>query len=329
MIKVIVNIIIIFLISFLGLEIILRLADPLGVEYFSEVEKYFQTHVTKENYSYIHPAGMEKDFQGVTIKTNSYGLRGPELSRTKPENTRRILILGDSVVLGWGVEYEKTFPALIQDMYGADDNIEVIPAGVSSWNTRTEYEYLKRVALNFEPDAVILIIVSNDTDPKENSNIQIGKEELDKLVYRPNTDQDIFHKTWFFLVERSYFFKHLQFMVKVMTERDQNAGTSKKDLTWQDTELALKNMTDLCARNNTKFFPFLFADSKTALEHPIYSLYSSYLKETGTKYYTFPEKLFKGYEYKNSVVDNHPNSEGHAIIAQKLYEVLQKEFICP
>ena len=119
------------ILGMLMLELILRLTDTLGVEYFSELERYFATHVKNENYSYIHPPEMDEIFQGVRIKTNSYGLRGQEFERTKPEGRKRILILGDSVVLGWGVEYEDTFPCLLHNMYGPEENIEVIPAGVS------------------------------------------------------------------------------------------------------------------------------------------------------------------------------------------------------
>lgn len=304
------------------LELILRLTDPLGVEYFSEVERYFATHVKKEDYSYIHPPDMDEVFQGVRIKTNSYGLRGPEFERTKPKGKKRILILGDSVVLGWGVEYEDTFPNLLQNSYGSDDKVEVIPAGVSSWNTRTEYEYFKAEAVNFEPDILVLIVVSNDTDPKENSNIEIGREELEKMSYRPNKDQDIFRKTWFSLVDISYIFKHMQFVVKIMTEKDHADVKGRGDLTWKDTGIALGKMIELCRSEGIEFLPFLFTDDISATYHPIYSMYSEYFEENGISYFTFPEALFEGYKYKNSVIDNHPDEKGHKMIAERILEVM-------
>jgi lysophospholipase L1-like esterase len=310
--------------SFFALELILRLADPLGVAYFSEVTRYFKTHIPKENYSYIHPAGMDEKFQGVPIRTNSHGLRGPEFSKKKPEGKRRILILGDSVVLGWGVEYEQTFPALLQnylDMEGFET--ELIPAGVSSWNTRTEYEYFRTTAIDFEPDMVILIIVSNDTDPKENSNIEIGKDELLKLVYKPNTDQDIFRKTWFKLVDLSYVFRHIQFIVKIIQERDQNSTASPDDLTWKDSQMALEKFEVLCGYEKIKFIPFIFADEINSKKHPIYSLYRDHFEASVVNYQTFPGMLFEEGKYRNSVIDNHPNSAGHEIMAERIFEVIR------
>ena len=182
-IKMFITVFIMLSISFIFLEIVLRFFDPLGVEYFSEVVRYLNKLEKKENYSYIHPAGMNEEFQNVLIRTNSFGLRGKEFRKAKSLNTKRLLILGDSVVLGWGVEYENTFPNLLQEKFDKEQSeIEVIPIGVSSWNTRTEYEYFSRIAINFDPDILLLVIVGNDTDPKENSNIEIGKEDRKSVV---------------------------------------------------------------------------------------------------------------------------------------------------
>lgn len=313
-------------ISFIFLEIVLRVFDPLGVEYFSEVVRYFKVLEMKENYSYIHPANMCGKFQGIEIKTNSLGLRWNEFDKTKKRGKKRVLILGDSVVLGWGVEHDMTFPALIQNMSDSSKaDVEIIPAGVSSWNTRTEYEYLRRVALGFDPDILILMIVSNDTDPKENSNIEIGAEELKKLIYKTNEDQDLFRKTWFKLVDLSYVFRHLQYAVKLITEKDTNVGASRNDLTWKDTEKALNGMIEICKTDSIEFLPFIYADEKKSAGHPIYSLYREHFNDNNIMYHTFPEILFKNNKYQNSVIDNHPNAGGHKIIAEEIYRLIKDE----
>ena len=307
------------------LEIILRITDPAGVEYFSEVVRYFDKLEDRENYSYIHPAGMNEIFQGVTIKTNSQGLRGPEFSFSKPEGRKRLLILGDSVVLGWGVEYENTFPSILQDHFDSCyTNIEVIPAGVSSWNTRTEYEFLKNVASEYDPDIIILVIVGNDTDPKDNSNIEIGKEELLSQVYKPNKDQDIFRKAWFSLVDISYLFRHMQFVVKLFTEKENESGIDPDGPVWKDAELALRRITDYCDSEKIEFIPFFYSDEESSLTHPVFKLYREYFVKNNIRSYTLPDQLFEGCKLKNSIVDNHPNPEGHIIIARQMIEALNK-----
>lgn len=307
------------------LEIILRITDPVGVEYFSEVVRYFDKLEDRENYSYIHPAGMNEIFQGVTVKTNSQGLRGPEFTISKPEGKRRLLILGDSVVLGWGVEYENTFPSILQDHFDSlGTDIEVIPAGVSSWNTRTEYEFLKNVASEYDPDMLILVIVGNDTDPKDNSNIEIGKEELLSQVYKPNTDQDIFRKAWFSLVDISYLFKHMQFVIKVFTEKEHESGIDPEGPVWKDAELVLRRITDYCDSEKIEFIPFLYSDEESSLSHPVFKLYREYFIKNNIKFHTLPDQLFEGYRLKNSIADNHPNTDGHIIISEQIINALDK-----
>ena len=57
---------------------------------------------------------------------------------------RRVLILGDSLVFGWGVPYEATFAGrLTQRIKAHHASWECIAAGVGSWNTRTEMEFLR------------------------------------------------------------------------------------------------------------------------------------------------------------------------------------------
>ena len=45
---------------------------------------------------------------GVPVSTNSMGQRDRDFDVAKPENTVRILMLGDSLTFGWGVKIEDT-----------------------------------------------------------------------------------------------------------------------------------------------------------------------------------------------------------------------------
>ena len=51
---------------------------------------------------------------GVLYETNSHGFRGPERSLIKPPGTFRIVVIGDSVTMGWGVAEALTYPPLIE-----------------------------------------------------------------------------------------------------------------------------------------------------------------------------------------------------------------------
>jgi len=84
----------------------------------------------KPNYyqKYISP-----EFQ-TEIATNSDGLRDREHSIIKPKNTYRIVVLGDSMTFGWGVNQDDTWWKFLEDEFNSDKDskyrYEIINLGV-------------------------------------------------------------------------------------------------------------------------------------------------------------------------------------------------------
>ena len=63
------------------------------------------------------------------VRTNNLGLRGKDIFLEKQENVFRILMLGDSMTFGWGVEDEQTVSALLEKRMNdllPDKRIEVL-----------------------------------------------------------------------------------------------------------------------------------------------------------------------------------------------------------
>jgi hypothetical protein len=59
-------------------------------------------------------ANMQGQWFG-NISTNAYGFRGPDpQTLAKPNGVTRILFLGDSFTLGWGVDDPDSLPALVR-----------------------------------------------------------------------------------------------------------------------------------------------------------------------------------------------------------------------
>jgi hypothetical protein len=79
---------------------------------------------------------------------NSIGLRGPELVIPKPEDRFRILVIGDSLTFGWGVNDPETFCALVESTLNDGKKmhrVEVVNGGVSGYTTRQERVLLSLV----------------------------------------------------------------------------------------------------------------------------------------------------------------------------------------
>ena len=110
-------------------------------------------------YTLIKP-GSHYEWQGIPVDINSHGLRGPETTYEKPPATFRILNLGDSVAMGWGVREENTYgqqlEALLNEQGKGDLRYEVINAGVPGWNLENDLAYLQAEGLKYEPDLILL-----------------------------------------------------------------------------------------------------------------------------------------------------------------------------
>lgn len=117
----------------------------------------------QKNVKNFHHIGYTLEFDHY-INTNSFGIRGPEITPDKPENTYRILLLGDSMTFGWGVNDNETFAQFTQDNLNKwaketdkDLNFEVINAGFTDGKTLDSYlVFLKETGLQLKPDLVVL-----------------------------------------------------------------------------------------------------------------------------------------------------------------------------
>jgi lysophospholipase L1-like esterase len=101
---------------------------------------------------------------GARSQTNSLGLRSPEIPLAKPPGVLRVLSIGDSTVLGFGVEQDETFSALLGPQLSAalDRPVEVINAGVAGYSSEQARLYLEHRGLAFDPDIVIFETNYND-----------------------------------------------------------------------------------------------------------------------------------------------------------------------
>ncbi len=105
----------------------------------------------------------------VTYRTNAYGMRGPETTLTRPDQTLRIACLGDSFTLGVGVHEADIFPTLLGPLLAQGQSpptpwreVEVLNCGVSGFSTREERLFFEQIAEPFDPQIVLVVMVSND-----------------------------------------------------------------------------------------------------------------------------------------------------------------------
>lgn len=123
----------------------------------------------------------------VQVRTNSRGIRSDlEYPYAKPADTCRVVLLGDSLFVGYEVNVEDSFAYLLDRRLKADGyRCEVINLAVSGFGTAEMLVTLREEALKYGPDFVVFSSHVTDLD----DNIRSSLFSLDErgLLQRGNT----------------------------------------------------------------------------------------------------------------------------------------------
>ena len=121
-------------ISFAAAEAIVRLKNASMKDYNTEMWRYareLKLPSPDPRLGHEHIANAHALLQSVDIRTNAWGLRGGPVSDAPAPGTRRILMLGSSIALGWGVDEDKVVSSLLQKKFdAAGQHVEVLDAGI-------------------------------------------------------------------------------------------------------------------------------------------------------------------------------------------------------
>lgn len=171
-----------------------RLAPQLKVVETAKAECVYQRSTNpilgfelKPNYSNPNP-----DYIDSYERTNAHGQRDEPRQTTKKTGVRRILLLGDSVVEGYGLPHTKLISTQLQAVY---DNVgsptEVLNFGVSAYCTLAEIELLATKGVEFDPDVVVLVFVENDFDNFNREAFPLGQS-----IDRPAIAEFLFRRSY-------------------------------------------------------------------------------------------------------------------------------------
>jgi lysophospholipase L1-like esterase len=135
-------------------------------------------------------AGVEGWYrrEGKTyVRINSDGLRDLEHARSKPPNTVRVAVIGDSYAEAFQVPLEDAFWAVMgRELEGCGSfvgkRVEVINFGVSGYGTAQELITLRQKVWAYSPD-IVLLAVCTGNDITDNSRA-FKKTEIPYFVYR-------------------------------------------------------------------------------------------------------------------------------------------------
>lgn len=186
-------------------EMVVRLTvdGPLVPRFVQDSGYGIRMPVPNETYQHYYPGDYD-----ITINTNNVGARGTrDYDITKSPGQRRIALIGDSFIFGYGVEDKETVGAQLQQQLGA--KTEVLSFAVSGFGQAEQLVMADHLIKSYEIDLAVLFFFDNDIK----NNINSGLYRLDDQGQLQRTGQSYLpgvklrewlHAIWI----TDFFFRH-------------------------------------------------------------------------------------------------------------------------
>jgi lysophospholipase L1-like esterase len=150
------------LIALVGCELAARLMYPTPPMPGREPQLRFRSD---PNVGFIHVPDQQGYLDDGLATINALGLRGPLPEIPKPEGQLRILVVGDSMMFGWGVNDDQTFVVQLEQQLRQGfpgRRLDVINGGVSAYDLKHDARFLRHFAPMLQPDIVLVGLYWND-----------------------------------------------------------------------------------------------------------------------------------------------------------------------
>jgi hypothetical protein len=267
----------------------------------------------------------------TTIKTNSRGLRDDESSLIAPE----IIVLGDSHAMGWGVKQEETYSQILEKRI----NKRVLNTGISSFGTVREAKLLNTLDVSHLKYLVIHYSVNDLYENKyyfEHKDLKImSRFRYNYICFENFIIEHSYYPGKYFvtlLVDRftSQYWKYKTLLVRSINKIIRN-GIESPTIHEQESsldspgEFFLNALQSMSVHNISSVQIIVISDDLlmiNSLKRLITERRDDLpdiIKEM--KCFGIPLKSIEPQLYYP--VDDHMNSNGHAVIAEQLCGIIQ------
>ena len=285
------------------------------------------------------------------IKINRDGMRGPVFAKTKPPNTLRIAVLGDSMTEGSQVAVKNLFSSILENdlnkcnLFG-EKKVEVINFGVSDYGTAQELIVLREKVWLYDPDFVLLaIFTQNDIS---NNSAALEKQKM-RPFFTYQGDELLLDNSFRYLkefkIKTSWAWRGLLFIsqysrtiqllnktrhrlmenekrfIRLNVQMDQlgisvyfNPKNKEWNEAWKITESLIIKMRDETKQRGAKFM--IATLSNDIQVHPDLQVQQDFIKENGLNDLFYPESRIEEFATKNKI--------SNVILAPKLAEHAQR-----
>ena len=308
-IKIILYQFLIFVTSIVIIEGVVRVVNSDMKNYDIEMWRYAnELKIQEPVLGHNHVTNKSSVLQGVEIKLNSEGMRSNEFD----DDDKKILFLGSSISLGWGVEQKDSYPGIIQTKLFSDSlDYKVLNGSIGNYNT---FRYVTNFLSNqtdIEPELIVINYFINDAEtlPINRSNWLIKNSQL--FATLTITYKKLFSKSGFDL--KQYY--------NDLYKNDNQSFLEMKE--------SLNKLSEYSKRTNSKVLLTVIPDIHFLEDYPFQTIHEkmkTLSTELGFEYHDLLPSL-KNIPFEELQIiqgDSHPNELGHYKISQSLYPKIKE-----
>lgn len=297
------------LVSVVAAEGILRLKNSSMKNYDIEMWRYARELKTPSpQLGHDHIKNGSAILQSVEIRTNDWKLRGgPVLPRNEVQ--RRILFLGGSITLGWGVPENETITSRIQTAL-REKRVDVLNGGVGNYNAERYVQRFFSELEGLKPTDIVVHYFLRDAEQLDPSagNWFLRNSELAVTIWIAANR----------VLNRSGETSLIEHYQKVY--RDDQPG-------FIEMQRQLRQLADYAKKNNIRLYFAMMPDVHNLKNYPfefIHDKMRTIAQADGYKYIDLlpalsnlaPEQIWA------MPGDPHPNALGHKLMADAILPVL-------
>lgn len=302
-------------ISLLAAEGVLRIKNASMTNYDVEMWRYskeLKALSADPDLAFDHVKSRDAILEGVNIRLNEWGLRGGPIEPLPP-GERRILFLGGSITLGWGVPEEQTVEAQLQAMLAAQGTpAQVLNAGVGNYNAKRYVSRFFKELTGLNPTDIVVQYFLRDAEdlPPGGGNLLLRHSELAVTLWIA------FHRLFDATGDTSL----VDHYRKVYDPDAPGFVTMQEEL---------KALADYCNAHHIRLYFAMTPDIHNLVDYQFGFIHDLMRKNAEADGYTYidllpslrgipPEQLFA------MPGDPHPNALGHTLMAEGILPVISQ-----
>lgn len=321
-------------------EALVRATDPYGISQYKDVNRYFNEairiatapdgSVPPDGRIFEHRPELALPLRRFALHTDAHGLRigaagrPSAAERAEAQAPLRILCLGDSVTLAWGVEDEHSWVRVLEREGRTPDGrrLHCDNGGHLQYNTLQQADLFAAKAAQLAPQAVVLTFVSNDLE-----DAYATFSELQAAQARVQALSGFELKRALWLGRLREHFRGLRGLLHLAQELRNPLPAAHRNLTrvedapgyaqgWQRVELGLERIRARCAELG---IPLVVLDHG----NPRVAQVRTWCTERAVPWYDFVfDEREWALDVRNSRADSHANALGNRILADKALAAL-------